>query len=610
MKSLIVLMLTIGLVLFESFAANTPSYPILLITHPQDFNAYIGEILKTEGINEFQIGSLSDSEIDLDYLNCFDIVIMGEIPLTKAQINMITLYVDGGGNLITLRPDKRLASLFGLTDATGCIENGYFSIDAGTDIGDGLPSKALQLHCSADKYALNGAEKIATLYTDPSTPTGYPGTTFHNHGSGHTIAFTYNLSSNIVYTRQGNPQSAGLEKDGIDGLRAMDMFNDGWVDISKNTLNQADEQMRLLSRCIEKMSTYKKPLPRFWYFPEMLKCLVTLTNDGEHSGEADFEAQFGDIESRGARMSLYILDTTRVSAASAEAWDRRGHEISGHPDDTDEAANPRWNGMKNAITRMKRTMGSRYGITMRTVVNHWFIWCGMDADGKRDFGAQASLEEDQGLEMDVNYAHYDNHSNRGHFLGPLGTDQGNFTGSGLAMKFADVSGEILNVYQLLNNVYDQQYMENGDTTGFYNCFKGLMDRSLNDEVYSCICIKAHTDEYRFSKKPLMKMLDYSNDNKIPVWTAGQLLDFLKVKDQATFSSIRWSNHRLSFQINSSLNHGSGLTFMVPAICGGRKIKSINTDNSDLIYKIQSIKGHEYAMATVKSGLTSQLVVTF
>ena len=40
---------------------------------------------------------------------------------------------------------------------------------------------------------------------------------------------------------------AGQEKDGIKGLRAMDMFTNGWVDTSKNRLNHADEQMRLLS---------------------------------------------------------------------------------------------------------------------------------------------------------------------------------------------------------------------------------------------------------------------------------------------------------------------------------------------------------------------------
>ena len=65
----------------------------------------------------------------------------------------------------------------------------------------------------------------------------------------------------------------------------MDMFTNGWVDTSKNRLNHADEQMRLLSHCIELLSSYRKPLPRLWYFPDTLNCLVTLTNDGEFRNE-------------------------------------------------------------------------------------------------------------------------------------------------------------------------------------------------------------------------------------------------------------------------------------------------------------------------------------
>ncbi len=34
---------------------------------------------------------------------------------------------------------------------------------------------------------------------------------------------------------------------------------------------------------------------------------------------------------------------------------------------------------------------------------------------------------------------------------------------------------------------------------FINCFKGLMDRSLYNEVYSFISVKSHNDEYYFSK---------------------------------------------------------------------------------------------------------------
>jgi len=31
---------------------------------------------------------------------------------------------------------------------------------------------------------------------------------------------------------------------------------------------RADEQMRFLSHCIEKICSYMKPLPRFWYFDD------------------------------------------------------------------------------------------------------------------------------------------------------------------------------------------------------------------------------------------------------------------------------------------------------------------------------------------------------
>ncbi len=93
---------------------------------------------------------------------------------------------------------------------------------------------------------------------------------------------------------------------------------------------------------------------------------------------------------------------------------------------------------------------------------------------------------------------------------------------------------IVNVYQHLTAVYDQEYNELKDPDGFYNCFKGLMDRSLFNEVYSFISVKSHNDEYYFSKTPLMKMLNYANRNGIPVWTSLKLLDFIKMRDEAFF----------------------------------------------------------------------------
>ena len=149
----------------------------------------------------------------------------------------------------------------------------------------------MQFHGEADRYDLKGAREIAALYKDAFTKTEYPAVVINAYGKGHAMAFLYNLPLSVVYTRQGNYRSAGQEMDGINGIRAMDLFTNGWVDTSKNILNQADEQMRLLSHGIEKMNSYTRPLPRFWYFPDGLKCLVTLNNDGENNKEADFQKQ-------------------------------------------------------------------------------------------------------------------------------------------------------------------------------------------------------------------------------------------------------------------------------------------------------------------------------
>jgi hypothetical protein len=584
--------------------------PILILATDFNFGTYTAEILKAEGFNEYQIDSLSDPKFTILYLSQFDLVILGETAVKLSQESLLINYVKAGGNLIVFRPDKRLSGLFGITDANGTVSEGYIALDPNTEQGRGLIPGKMQFHGTADKCTLNGGRTIATLFADKITTKGFPAVVTNNYGKGHTIAFLYNLPKSIVYTRQGNPLFAGIEKDGIPGLRGMDLFTDEWLDASNSTINQADEQMVLLSHCIEKMNTYTKPLPRFWYFPDTLKCLVTLTNDSEYRSETDFEPQFQDVDSLGAKMSIYILEDVKVSKRWTDKWTSRGFEISGHPDDTKEAESPHWNNMNNVEKTKKMDISSRYGITMKTVVDHWFVWCGNDSSGYPEFAAQAEIEANNGLGMDLNYAHYDNNSNQGHFLGKLGANQGNFTGSGLIMKFASSKGRILNIYQHLNNVYDQQYTENHDADGFFNCFKGLMDRSQHNEVYSYISVKSHNDEYYFSKAPLMKMLAYANNNGIPVWTALKLLDFVKMRDEATFTDINWSDNRLSFNLNSSVKHSNGLTIMVPNKYVDKRIKKITLNGKDTTFIIRSVKGSDYAFLPIEPGANYSILVNY
>jgi hypothetical protein len=576
--------------------------PILVLATENGFGTYTGEMLKAEGFNEFEIDSLNGGKISKALLAQYDLIILAEDVTDAHHWQLLSEFVRKGGNLIAVHPVESPEELFGIAEVDGNIKAGYITIDTSLREGRSLTGRKLQLHADARLCELKGARPIAFLTERSVNEKKFPGVVIHSCGKGKTAAFLYNLPENIVLTRQGNPLFAGKEKDGIPGLRGMDLFTDGWLDNSNSTINQADEQMMLLSHCIEEMSTDTKPLPRLWYFPDTLKCLVTLTNDGEYKTETDFEPQFKDVDSLGAKMSIYIIGVDDVSRDWVDKWTAKGFEIAGHPDDTKEAGNPDWNNMYSVIKAKKSEINSKYGLQFRTNVNHWFVWCGKNKYGNPDFAAQAKIEEMNGIEFDINYAHYDIKSNQGdNFLGPLGTDQGNFTGSGLPMKFANVNGNIINVYQQLNAVYDQQYNESHDPEGFFNCFKGLVDRSLNNEAYSFISVKSHNDEYYFSRTPLMKMLTYANINRVPVWNALQLLDFIKMRDEASFSEIKWKNNTLSFILNSSLLNSNGLTFMVPYRHGDNKIARINCAEKETSFAIRSVRGSDYAFVTIKPG---------
>jgi O-glycosyl hydrolase len=586
-------------------ATKSQQQPILLLSREGSFSAYTGEILKLEGFNEYDIKDADDETITSDYLNSFDVIILPHISINSTLASSLKKYVRAGGNLIAFRPAKNIADIFGLQALNDSLIDGYINIY------NGLVKNPLQIHGAAIKYEIAGATTTAKLYSKQKTPTTFPAATTHKFGAGHAVALTYDLAKSICLTRQGNYLSAGEEKDGIKGIRAMDLFTNGWVDTNNNTLNQADVQMRLLSHAIETLTSEKIPLPRFWYFPDARNTLVTLTNDGEYSDEKDIDVQLADVEKEGGNMSLYILTAEKVSKASTDAWQSRGNEISGHPDDTKNAERPTWQNMNDAISNKIKELKDRYAIdSMHTIVNHWFVWCGTNENGDKDFTAQAKIERAQGIGMDINYAHYDNGSDQGHFLGSMGEKQGNYTGSGLPLKFADMNGDVVDIYQHLNNVYDQQYMEHKDSVGFFECFKGIMDHSLNDEVYSYVGVKCHNDEYFFSRGPLTKMLRYANEKQVPVWTANKLLRFLKAKDEASFSNITWSNNRLSFAITSSLSHESSLTCMVPYYQGNKRPAAVSVNNKSITFSTRKINGGNYALFTVKPGNNYNVAVQY
>src|SRR5512136_1416998 len=93
--------------------SGSSTAPILLIVNSSatdKFGAYLGEILRAEGLNAFDQIELSD--LTAAQLAQYDLAILAQTPLSSAQANMLNTYVSGGGALLAMRPDPQITGLF------------------------------------------------------------------------------------------------------------------------------------------------------------------------------------------------------------------------------------------------------------------------------------------------------------------------------------------------------------------------------------------------------------------------------------------------------------------------------------------------------------------
>ena len=98
-----------------------PGGPILVITTAGNpFSRYYNEILRAEGLNLFL--SMDISRVDATVLQEYEVVILGEMALTGPQLQLLTDWVNAGGQLIAMRPDRRLAALLGLADSGSVLD--------------------------------------------------------------------------------------------------------------------------------------------------------------------------------------------------------------------------------------------------------------------------------------------------------------------------------------------------------------------------------------------------------------------------------------------------------------------------------------------------------
>lgn len=565
-----------------------PGGPILVVSNAANpFSRYYAEILRAEGLNEFSVTDISNVT-NAASLSSYDVVILGEASLTQEQAAIYSDWVNSGGHLIAMRPDPDLADLLGLTPVGTSLSEGYLLVNTAAAPGAGIVAETIQYHSSADQYTLvSGTTAVAMLYSNATTPTTYPAVTTRSVGTqgGRASAFTYDLAKSVIYTRQGNPAWAGINGDGNAGpVRADDMFHNGvdpdWVNLDKVAIPQADEQQRLLANLILDMNEDKMPLPRFWYFPRGEKAVVLLTGDDHASGNvAGRLDRYIALSPSGCsvedweciRASAYIYPGTILTAEQAASYTAMGFELGVHINTnclnfTPETLAYDYNSQLAAFTVRFPTLLPQ--VSERT---HCITWS--------DWASQATVKVPHNIRLDTNYYYWPE--------AWINNRPGMFTGSGLPMRFANLDGSIIDVYQATTQMTD----ESGQTYPY--TIDTLLSRALGPEgYYGVFTANMHTDA--LTSAAAEAIIASALANNVPVVSGRQLVAWLDGRNESSFSAMSWADYALTFTVTQAAG-ANGLQVMLPVNHGNLYLQGIVSGASSVAYTVERIKGIDYAL---------------
>ncbi len=594
--ALVVLALVVsGLALAAPAQGQTPAPPILLVINdsaPNKFGRYLGEILRAEGLSAYevkQLGALTAGD-----LAAHDLTILAETPLTAAQAALFVTHVNGGGRLIAMRPDAQIAGLFGLAAPSGTYSDPYIQIDGaallGTERpGEGLPTATLQTHGTASRYALSGGVKLASLYSNASTVTTFPAVA--GAASGRTAAFTYDLALSIAYTRQGNPASANIDRDGDGVIRTIDLFmgiNGGptWIDRNRMPIPQADVQQRLFARLVRQLAAQSKPLPQLWYFPGSAKTVIIPTGDAHANPTSYYQNEINSLAPYG-KMTFYLSPAADPLPANLATWAAQGYDFSIHPYVNESVPT----GYGQAVSWFQSYYQRN---PSRSVRHHQVVWSGWtDA---------ASVAAAQGFALDANFYTW------GTWLRKPDNSwaSGYVTGSGRPMKFISAQGTIIPVYQQVTQLVDEYLfavdgMQNLTVPQAMAISRQMIDSSQAGD-YAALMTQFHVDYFTTVADWATGTLAYAQSLDIPILTAEQWLNFTETRDNASFGNVAWNDAagQLSFNLSAGTSTPT-LSFLLPLVSGGRALTTVLVDGTPNAFSNFTVSGRDQALVTVAAG---------
>lgn len=568
---------------FVAAAADEDVTSPLLIAYPDGANPLLWqEILRVEGLPYVRVQPLA--ELTPDSLRGVAAVIVPSGQVSAAQAELLAEYVMAGGGLTVVQPGAALAPLCGLAANAGVTADGYLCVQGGAPGVEGIDTGALQFHAPLRHYELREAEAIAVVCSREAVATTTPAVTWQRIGEGAVVTWCYDLAQSVVLTRQGPPARAGAETDGVEGVRAVDMFP-GFIDLERIHVPQADEQQRLFVNLLHAISAV--PLPRLWYFPNNPNSILVLTGDSHNNPAPAVDGVLRRVEEYGGTMSIYYTppptDTVRravrrvrtwldeqpvigdlvppsdvVTPYHAEQWRARGHEFALHPY-VEEGLEIGWARYWQQFT------GLGYG-TFATTRTHRVLWHG--------WTETAAVQASYDVRMNLDYYH----------VGPLFQRAdgswafGFFTGSGLPMRFVDAEGRLIDNWQQNTHLVDEQVIAMPWGANFVGATPEVAIEIAEEQMrraaagaYAALGAQFHFDPFAVpgpwtegAASYLEGALASAAAHGLPILSAAEWLNFTQARAAVRVEALRYdpAAMQLAFTVRT-LASTSSLSLLLP-----------------------------------------------
>jgi hypothetical protein len=349
-----------------------------------------------------------------------------------------------------------------------------------------------------------------------------------------------------------------------------------WVNLDKVQIPQADEQQRLLANLLHLTSAV--PLPRLWYFPSSKKAVVVMTGDG-HPGAATMARleQYRAASPAGCsvedwecvRATMYdfvgALDAATAAAYTAEGFEYVIHLNTGCADYSPATLDPQF------FTPQLLNFAAAYPSLPAPATNrtHCIAFS--------DWATQPKVSARHGIRLDTNYYYWPDYWVRNR--------PGLFTGSGLAMRFADLDGTPLDVYQAATQLTD----ESGQDLALH--IDTLLANALGPKgYYGAFTTNMHVDQQPSTGSDAI--VASALREGVSIISARQLLDWLDAREGSRMSNVAFNGTTLTFSVGTPARN---LSLMVPTRTGlGRVLATVSVNGSPVTPVLRTIKGVEYA----------------